>query len=517
VVAGATFPIVVKATLPPGVSGGPFTMTLTATSANATLAGITAADTVKETVGLVTANSVDLSNGTAPDGDPLVDKDHYTLNSTSAVTVLKGGIGEAVAFPLTIQNDSSSPDSFQLYSGGSWYGTVLGPLAPGWTVSFQDATGKVITSTPAIPAGGFVNVTAYVLIPSNPTLALADYSSDINGDGRLEKVPSDFGTDGTYPIFFQVKSSISGAKDIKLDAVYVEEKRILTLVSDQTGQIQPGGSLGYDHTLRNDGNAIESVKLTALQSLAGSGWGNSILVASTNSGIPDTPFSSLTATSIVWYKNAAGTLVSEVLGSDGAIELAPGSIIPIKNIVYAPTSAANGSLDVLTLTVTSTSGTYGTITTANSDQTSVISGQLRIYKTVALDANCDKVADEPFAVTATHGAQPGQCAIWQVVAKNEGTAAITAVVIADTVSSYTNYVAGSLLSGSGDAGLNPVPAVTLTSNTDLLDDEVAANGNFASTSGSLVTYNVGTGATKSAGGSLAAGGAVSFRFSTVVK
>jgi hypothetical protein len=41
------------------------------------------------------------------------------------------------------------------------------------------------------------------------------------------------------------------------DRVTVETNRILSLQNDRTGQVAPGGTVVYKHTLTNNGNIVE--------------------------------------------------------------------------------------------------------------------------------------------------------------------------------------------------------------------------------------------------------------------
>jgi len=76
-----------------------------------------------------------------------------------------------------------------------------------------------------------------------------------------------------------------------------------------------------------------------------------------------------------------------------------------------------------------------------------------------------------------------------------------------------------MISGAGDAGQDPVPAVTLVANTDADDDATAENHDdnyFGKLVGSDIILHLGTGATQLEGGVLAPSESVSFRFSTKV-
>ncbi|OEZ32504.1 DUF11 domain-containing protein [Variovorax boronicumulans] len=76
-------------------------------------------------------------------------------------------------------------------------------------------------------------------------------------------------------------------------------------------------------------------------------------------------------------------------------------------------------------------------TPSATDITAVITGQIRVLKTQAPDANCDGVADVPgFAATSLQ-LKPGQCIVYQVVATNEGVVPVTNIAINDALPAYT--------------------------------------------------------------------------------
>ncbi|MBI9073834.1 MAG: DUF11 domain-containing protein [Desulfatibacillum sp.] len=510
--AGAVKNIMVKAQLPAGAYGaGFFDATMTALSAGD---GVTS-DTKTERLFEITAPGVDLSNEAAigastPDGDPGDNENEYGVGDTAPATLYNAAPGAAVNIPLTIQNDSGVPDSFQLTAGGTWNGAVLGSLSTGWSYGFKNTSGTTITTTPAIPAGGSYSFYLRVVVPSNPIYALANFSSDIDGDGSIEEVdgPTLATQDGDYdyPIFIRVTSTNTGASDIKMDAVDVTDSEKVTLLANQTGQIQPGGSIGYPHTLRNDGNTAEAFTLSAVNSLSAAGWGHNVLVDTTGDGNVDTPISTLT-NETVWYTNAAGVYASQVFGQTVANSLVfqPGEKLDVTVLEFAPSSAPDGTLDILTITARYNLGASQVI---NIDQTTVIQGQIRLTKTVAVDADCNDVADAAFAVEATSKANPGECVSWRLIVTNEGTAPADNVIIYDTVPAFSDYVPGSLLSGAGDFGTTADPGVLLIPHTDADDAEGRLDGYTAKVVGDDITFELGT---------IATGASVTLQFQTTVQ
>jgi trimeric autotransporter adhesin len=525
VASGASANIMVKVKLPAGVFGaGPFQATVTATSAG----NSAISDTKVEELAAITRPAVDLSNSSGKticdsDGDPNANKHAYDpVTSPGPVDTKSGNIGANIPFYLCVQNDAGVSDSFQLSAGSSYDAATgaLGALPAGWTVIFHDKDDNVISTTPALPPGGTYLLHAHLVVPADPTQALADFTSDYDVDSADETLDGNSDGDGDYPIFIRVKSNNTSAFDIKLDALDVNDKEDVTLITNQTGQIEPGGSITYNHTLRNEGNTEELLTLSATNSLSGSGWGNSILVDTTGDGKPDKPFGALVAGNPVYYYQTDGSYVSQPYGADpnypagDYIVLGPGEKLNFTAQVFAPSSSPDGTTDTLTVTAAYNAGAA---TVNNTDLTTVQRGQLRLVKTVAIDAGCDGVADEAFLETASSKAQPGQCVVWQLVITNEGTAPASEVEINDSIPAYSSYEASSIVSGVGDATTAAAPAVTLNANTDADDNETHSAGYFAKKVGNTLTFYVGSGAAQSKGGVLAPGDTASMRFRTRVQ
>ena len=520
IAAGASFNIMVKAQLPAGAydndgtNFAPFVATMTALSAGD---GVTS-DFKFEQLLDITAPGVDLSNETAigvstPDGASGSNEDEYLTGGIYPTTQYNAALGASVNIPLTIQNDSGVPDSFQLTAGGTWNGNTLGSLPTGWSYVFKSSTGNTITTTPAVPARGSYSFYLRVSVPSNPIYALADYTSDFDSDTDIETVdginiPSGDG-DGDYPIFIRVLSTNTGATDIKMDAIDVTDSEKVTLQANQTGQIQPGGSIAYPHTLRNDGNTVEYFTLSAVNSLSSAGWGNNILVDTTGDGNANKPFSTLSSVSgdKVYYTDATGAYVFQGYGLavPNNLVFQPGEKLAMSVLEFAPSSAPDGTLDILTITATYNGGGSKVV---NIDQTTVIQGQIRLTKTVAVDAGCDGVADEDFATEATSKANPEQCVCWRLIVTNEGTAAADDVVIYDTVPAFSDYVPNSMSSGAGDFGVIANPGASLEANTDGDDAEAHSDGYSAKVVGNNISFQLGT---------IATGASVTLQFQTKVQ
>lgn len=595
VAAGESVTIIVKAKLPAGGHSAASTDDYNDTSGalgagsdlaeyNATVTAKssydpTVSDDVVEALGDINGPGVDLSNAAA-DNAAATDAQAYPFtaagSSNFAITNEAVNIGDVATFKLSVENNGGQPDSFQLYASSLHNSTALaalvGTVYTGWSVTFKatfTAFGSVdcdtlsssnITSTPSIPGGSEMTVCAYVQTSADPGQSLADYTAgtyDIDGEDANVDNAVDAGTadsDEDYPIFFHVVSSNSGASDVKLDAVDVNELEDITIIPPQSGQVQPGGSIDYPHQVTNTGNTIENVELTTANT--NTDFTNIILVDTTNDGVvnPATPVDTLSNGDTVYIYNEAGILTPVVVtdtDTDGVVEipLAPGEEIPIIARVFADSNAPDGAVDKLTITATYDStdangdSDDGSVTVE--DTTSVILGQVRLYKTNAFDAACDGTPDEPMKATATTKVEPGQCVVYQIVAINEGAAVANNVIIYDSAPSYTNLAPNTLTNitetamlkacKGGSSDVTTVPIVSECTLQDLDDDNGTAPATLASdedavdgsgtvpyhakytTATEAVTFYVGTGATDSAGGSLLSGESVTVRFTVQVE
>ena len=346
----------------------------------------------------LTAPTVTLGSGTASPG---------TLWSSGAAIVTTAvDAGTTVSFDLVVRNTAASgspADTYDLQHSGSNFvaGTVPATSGSvtltGATVTFREglcsANGRQITNTGSIgPVGSVtppnsVNVCAVVTTPAGSAA-------------------------GTYDVYLRAVSPNTGAVSTLRNAITINAVPGLSLSPSGTGQVVAGGSLVYPHILTNTGTVSCSAPgFTISQSQSANGW-----------------------TAVVYDDvNGDGLLDSgDTVVSSTATPLAVGNSRRLLVRVFAPGGAAVGAVDVLTFTVTDATCGSASVT----DRTTVMSGQLRLVKTQALDATCDGTADATASVSQVQ-ARPDQCVIYTVVATNLGATAVTAVSISDATPSFT--------------------------------------------------------------------------------
>jgi uncharacterized repeat protein (TIGR01451 family) len=404
VAAGGTYVVTVKVTLPATSSAtAPFLESITATSTNTGTVSATGTDTLSATSG---GAAVDVTASTPYNASAL---GYGPGSGTSPVLTNTVNPGATTTLPLYVNNTGTIADTYNL--------SIISPttLPTGWTVTFYadggagncSTLGAAITATPTINAGGNSAACAVVSVP-------AGYAPGLN-------------------VFkFGVQSPVSGAQDTINEGVTVNTVRSLTFTTNNSGQASIGGVVYYTHVIKNTGNVTEG------------GTASSIALGTSNNQASWTS---------VLYFDAAGTgtyaatdpiisVISSSAGTGLPTSLAPGASITIFDKVTVPASSADGVVNVTTLTVTTTNGTYTTTVPSalsNTDTTTVVAGNVTLVKTQVLDATCAGTATG-FG-TAQISALPGGCVIYQITVQNIGSTNATNVSVSDATPAYTTLAA----------------------------------------------------------------------------
>ena len=502
---GSSETITVIAQLPASINGpGNYDAVVTVTSANDT--SIT--DTVTVRLGNIVESTIDIHN--ASGGVLGTDENPIGTPDYSAVSTIAADVNTSVNIPLFIDNDGNAGNAFQLAAGGVFDSatSAVNNLPSGWNVEFflsdsnGNPTGAPVTATPVI-AGQSTDfeIIAVVSIPDQ-TLAVGNYSVDNDADGVVETVDGNNDGDGDYLLFFQVTSNSTGASDVTTAAVDVNPVIAASLSPNGSAQIAPGGTELYQNTLANNGNDAATYEIDSSNSQAS--WSSTLSVDTDGDGAADTELANITAGTIqVQQPNGSVVAVEVAISASGQpiFTLDAGELLPIDATVFAPANAVDSEVDVLTINATNVD--TGDVVTAQ-NQTQVVSGQVNIIKTVAIDNNCDRAPDTAF-VSNPGTVEPGQCLVWQIVAQNQGAANAFNVQVRDAAPAFTTYVPGSMsYCQSQNCVLVPV--------TDTVGDDEGEE-----TAGDVVFY-VGTGATPASGlgGELIAGEFATVQFSVQV-
>lgn len=444
--AGATYNVVAKVTLPSTYSETDANITNVTTLTLTPVSNPSATDTINLVITDVVKSTVDLTNGDTTDtttGGPTAGssgQDTGVPVDTKTTTP-----GTAVTFPLSVTNNSTTPDNFNLSSTG---------LPSGWTVQYYvDANkdgipdGAAITNTGNIPAGTTVNLIAVVTPSAN-------------------QAPI------TQNVVFTVSSPATGLTDSMTDQVTVSPNRSLSLTADNVGQVAPGGTVTYTHTLTNNGTVTEGTSAGSLPytlTNTQSGWTTTLYVDLNNNGLADN--------NELVTGNDLGALVATYNQDGNSVSgLEAGQSVKLIVKVQAPADATAGvqNSNVLTISPTTVSGT-ATSPVSNTDLTTVNDGQVRLVKEQALDAACDGTADTSFTQNSL-SAKPGTCVVYRITATNEGNVDVTNVQLTDSTPAYTTFQALSGLSPIVvNATMGNSPANGMTGNVTATQGKLAPN------------------------------------------
>lgn len=446
---GATYDVILKATLPPNATatGAPFSITKTATSVFNPAVSSTGTDTLTT----IANAAVDLTNNAAIGGTGVAGVGAGLVGDAAKVTNTTNP-GTTTTFTLVTNNTGPSPDSYNLTANNAFvFGGTLA-LPTGWTVTFKadggsgtacSTTGASIINTGNVPAGSSVTVCAVVTVP-------AGYAA------------------GTESLYFRAQSPTSGVVDVIRDAVTVNAVRSITITPNGAGQTYPGGSYVYSHTLTNNGNVLEGDAAVSALALATAnnqpGWtstlyfdagsltGGAAGAVSTGNGALD----------------GADPLITGNLSAVLAAGLAPGQSVTIFDKVIAPSGAVPGSVNATSVTVTTTNGSYTIAVPAATvavDSTTVIAGNLTLVKEQALATSTAGVCGTPGAYgIGTLSAKPGDCVYYRITATNVGSADATLVVVSDVTPTFTtiNTTATMQIGAAAATAATTTPAVGAT-------------------------------------------------------
>ena len=404
--------VVLKARLPMSDSAagvGPFTVTKTATSA----IDPSISNPVTDELAEITGSEVDLTNNAAIGETGVLGVGAGPLNDGSGgarltkVDVATGGSG---VFKLYVNNTGGVADSFNLsYSKDSPF--VEGTLPANWTVSFHADGGVGDCST----LGASINNTGVVSPGANRLIcakvSIASGAAFVNSE---------------QSIYFQITSPLTGASDIKHDAVLMTASQKLILEPDNQAVTEPGSSVVYSHRLTNPGNtAYTNLTLSSLDTLAGEGWTTALYEDTNGDGIL-----------------GAGDLPV------GTYTLNPGDAMTIFAKVFAPGNAPFGASNQTDITATGNTNTGSVVveTVGAKDITTVALTNMKIEKRQAPDADCNGVADGGSYSFDMFPARPNTCVLYELKATNSSSSTAHNVRIDDLVPDYTShFTAGSTL------------------------------------------------------------------------
>jgi len=460
VAAGASYNVVLHAVLPANAtgnnSGNGFEVSKKAVSAQDN----TIFNDVKDHLNEITSDSVDLTNAAALGDAAALGVGAGSL--TSAITTKNISPAGKAIFILFVNNTSDTANTYQLqYSKDKPF--VANSVEAGWNIAFHvdggnadcSTLGQITSTTRNIAAGESQQICAVITAPAN---AVAD------------------GVE--HPLYFRVHSPLSGASDIKYDAVIVTEQAALSIAPNQIGQVEPGSTIIYSHRISNNGNtALECVNVNVVDGNPQSAWSSIIYKDVNEDGqldAGDTP------------------LVNQTL--------AAGESFPILIKLFAPATVAMGVKNIQTLSVVGhqddgdanpASCTGSALNDAVQDLTTVNSSKVSIIKEQAIDADCSGGADGSFSTT-TFQVQPGACVVYRLTATNTGTTTVNNARIDDAAPTFTTFLGGATVSLStvGASAGNITGGAAGTEGTISAGSVGGANISLSSGESMILTFEV---------------------------
>ena len=400
VAAGDSYEVVIHVILPDGTYGAASNYEVSTVATSVVDADIN--NDIANRLISITPGGVDITNtselgraevtgvGVGPEAEPVTNR-----------SVSPGSTG---SIDLYINNTSDYPMDFDLaFSVHSDFSSIEVPA--NWLFEFQNDSGEVVSNTGVIAANDFLKITVLVRVPS-------------------EALPQDIN------IYFRAQNDRYGVSDIKHDQFTVQPEPSLLLGINQEGQVSPGGSHVYTHSLLNSGNTdVSNISLSVSDSRAAQGW-----------------------TSLIYEDTDGNGSISSGDQIIDTVDLTPGQSMTLFVKVFAPANAPVTGFNSTVLRATSDAITH-TVT----DITKVSTGEISVMKEQAVDNGCDGVLDTPYG-NSILAVEPGNnCVRYRLTAINGGSASVVNVVVADGTPTFTSYIDSASCSKSSCTISEPVP------------------------------------------------------------
>ena len=444
IAAGSNYQVRVVAVMPPGGAAGVYDAIVQAQSTNTT----TSTNTVAVRAYIV-GSRVDLRN----------------TGGTGAGYGGAAGFGEAAPV-TTVATNPNTVATFGLIVVNT------GNVADSYDLAYNLASGNYNTTapfafvTPLQVAGGYQ---VQFFIDSGTTCSAAQLSASVNNSGVIApsasrnvcvQVTVPVGaTAGNLDFYFRALSPTtftggagspnSSSGDVKFDRLTINIFRVISIRPNNSGQIFPGGSIQYCHTITNGGNVTETLSVAqsdqSLFTAGAAGWAQYATVyIDTDSNC------SLNGT-----ENTAPLTATVLAGANQTFTAGQSRNIIV--VVQAPGAAVAGQVNVNTFTLSAVSGATGSLVAT--DTTAVVIGQVQLVKDQFVDTTCAQTFTGASldALAATNvfvqsqltargsiGATLGLCIIYRVRATNAGTLPVSNLTMNDVAPPNTTLHAGAV-------------------------------------------------------------------------
>lgn len=398
--AGAKLPIIVKLTFPADFVDTANT-TYSIVPKAQSIADSSKTDTVQDQTSLIQSTAsrlVDLMN--SPETSANGTGNGNVSNGGSPWKTLAAANNQTVVFPLTVRHTGQATTYNFSADADNNFATVALPSDVSSVRYFATSTtdcsvlGAEIASTRLLNNGESQLYCAVV---------------EIRADAKTTTQP--------IPIYFKVASSSlptsapSNGYDVIQNAITINSNASqggVSLDPDLRGQIAPGGSIVYTHTLKPWGTSVLSTTDTLSIVNDRTGFTTTLYYDANNDEQLDASDPIIQNLSIV---NAS------ILSSKAQIRI----FNKVENTAYNTVGVVNTS-------VISLKNSAGTLLDTATDITTITSAPVRLTKLQAKDNNCDGVADTAYTsnvLPITRNSDgSGQCVLYQLTVKNLGASAI---------------------------------------------------------------------------------------------
>jgi len=406
---GQSLPIVIKVRFPASYTGGngPYNVFPVAQS----IASQSINDDVQDRVALVAVQLVDLFNNT-PDsgvGNGVID------NAGAPLKTLSAEAGGTVVYPISVTH-TGTPTQYRLAADADGDFATIG-LPAGVSVVFAETgingncnpTGATTGQTRLLNDGETQALCAIVSVAAGTPAATVDlYFRAFSPTYVSNVAPTNAGSD-------IIKNALT---------IINPAEPQLSFTPDLRGQIAPGGTIVYTHMIVNNGETVIVPRAGAPFEISNdqAGFNTTLYLDANNNGILD----------------VADTIITTTLA-----DLQPNDRVRIFAKVEANSSVLLGTEN---LTLIELYGMGDVLLEQVQDVTTVSDNLIRLTKLQALDANCDGAPDSGSYTTASLPIQrnytagvagEGQCVLYRVIARNEGTEGINAFNFRDATPAGT--------------------------------------------------------------------------------
>ena len=417
--ADASYSFITRVTIP---ANKPADTTAVDLSVEVAATSVTNSDITDTTTNVIQdIGGAGVSFGNADDTDGSVDPD------PDPRTVAPG---DTVVFPMDIVNNGSTSDTFNLtgsvpFTGGDvavvYYPASADTDGDGTLSPAEIAAASPISNTGPIAAGQETTVFAVVNVPEDAAP---------QADAVVNQTV-------TSPTSGATATTTTTPPTAPANTITVETDTTFSFTPNRTGNVTSPGTVIYEHTLVNNGNAdITEVSFTDTQSgLGADNFTYTYAFDTDGDGESDDE---------TFYPVDSSSLTLPA-------DITPGSSQQLFVKVNAPSGVTTGAENTLTITAeaTFTSGTAPNTTTSTAtqsvtDTTIVVGGELSLTKSADVSE-----------------AAPGENITYTVTARNLGTDDLTAVVISDPLPAFTDFVSVEV-----EVDGFPAPQPTLLYSTD---------------------------------------------------